>query len=161
MVLDRQLHFAVARGISRPAVCGGILVGRHRTSAGVSEVQVDIARQTELRQRVIEEIDEVADVMVHIDPEDDETAAPNIGLPLRSIILQQLRQAWAGIEGADGIRDDDVTLHYLNGKIQVELVLNLALLAKDPLASRQQITAQFESAARKVTNIKRIQIYFA
>ena len=114
-----------------------------------------------VRQRVIEEIDEVADVMVHIDPEDDETAAPNIGLPLRSIILQQLRQAWAGIEGADGIRDDDVTLHYLNGKIQVELVLNLALLAKDPLASRQQITAQFESAARKVTNIKRIQIYFA
>ena len=114
-----------------------------------------------VRQRVIEEIDEVADVMVHIDPEDDETAAPNIGLPLRSIILQQLRQAWAGIEGADGIRDDDVTLHYLNGKIQVELVLNLALLAKDPLASRQQITAQFESAARAVKSIKRIQVYFA
>jgi cation diffusion facilitator family transporter len=114
-----------------------------------------------VRQQVIQEIDEVADVMVHIDPEDDESAAPNIGLPLRSTILQQLKQAWSGIEGADSIRDEDVTLHYLNGKIQVELVLHLALLAKDPLASRQQITAQFESAAQTVKNIKRIQIYFA
>jgi cation diffusion facilitator family transporter len=114
-----------------------------------------------VREKVIAEIDEVADVMVHIDPEDDETAAPNIGLPLRSGILQQLKQAWAGIRGANTIRDEDVTLHYLNGKIQVELVLDLALLAQDPLATKQQIAAQFESAARGVNNIKQIQIYFA
>jgi len=114
-----------------------------------------------VREQVIKEIDEVADVMVHIDPEDDESAAPNTGLPLRSSILQQLKQAWSGLQGANAIRDEDITLHYLNGQIQVELVLALDVLAKDPLVSRQQIAAQFESAARVVNNIKRIQIYFA
>ena len=114
-----------------------------------------------VRAKVIQEIDEVADVMVHIDPEDDEVAAPNVGLPLRSTILEQLKQAWSGIEGFTAIRDDDITLHYLNGKIVVELVLDLERLEKDPLASREQIAAQFVSAAREVNYIKRIQIYFA
>lgn len=114
-----------------------------------------------VREQVIHEIDEVADVMVHIDPEDDETAAPNIGLPLRSTLLGQLKQAWSGIQGAHAIQDKDITLHYLNGQIQVELVLDLDLLAKDPLVSKQQIAAQFESAARAVKSIKRIQVYFA
>lgn len=114
-----------------------------------------------VRERVIKEIDEVADVMVHIDPEDDETAAPNIGLPLRKAVLDNLKQAWAELRGVEAIRDDDVTLHYLDGKIQVELVLPVEILEQDPLASRAQIAAQFESAARGVKNIKRIQIYFA
>lgn len=114
-----------------------------------------------VRERVIKEIDEVADVMVHIDPEDDETAAPNIGLPLRKAILDNLKQAWTGLRGVEAIRDEDVTLHYLNGKIQVELVLPVEILAQDPLASREQIAAQFESAARGINNIKRVQVYFA
>lgn len=114
-----------------------------------------------VRDQVIKEIDEVADVMVHIDPEDDETAAPNIGLPLRNAILQQLKQNWSGLAGAERISDEDVTLHYLDGKIQVEVVLPAELLTQDPLASRQQLTAQFEAAAHGVSSIKRIQVYFA
>ncbi|MBI1423962.1 MAG: cation diffusion facilitator family transporter [Gammaproteobacteria bacterium] len=114
-----------------------------------------------VREQVIKEIEEVADVMVHIDPEDDETAAPNLGLPLRSNILRQLKQAWSGLRGVDTIRDEDVTLHYLNGKIRVELVLDAALLGQDPLVTRRQLAAQFESAAQGVTNIKQVQIYFA
>lgn len=114
-----------------------------------------------VREKVIQEIDEVADVMVHIDPEDDEVNAPNIGLPLRSTVVQQLKQAWSSIQEAKAVRDDDITLHYLNGKIVVELVLDLGLLEQDPLASRQQIAAQFESAAQEVNNIKQIKIYFA
>lgn len=114
-----------------------------------------------VREQVIEEIDEVADVMVHIDPEDDEVSVLNADLPLRSTVLEQLKQAWAGLPGAERIRDEDVTLHYLNGQLQLELVLDLALLAKDPLVNGQQLAAQFESAARTVNSIKRIQVYFA
>jgi len=114
-----------------------------------------------VRDQVIQEIDEVADVMVHIDPEDDETAAPNIGLPLRSAIVEQLRLAWAGIPGAQAVRDEDLTLHYLDGKIRVEVVIKLQLLGHDPLASRQQIAAQFDSAARDLNTIERVRVYFA
>jgi cation diffusion facilitator family transporter len=114
-----------------------------------------------VRARVIQEIDEVADVMVHIDPEDDESAAPNIGLPLRRTVLKQLRQAWSSVGDASAVRDEDITLHYLDGKIQVEVVLPVGMLVKDPLATSERIAAQFESAAREVKNIKRIQVYFA
>jgi cation diffusion facilitator family transporter len=114
-----------------------------------------------VREQVIQEIDEVADVMVHIDPEDDETAAPNVGLPLRRAVLHQLQHAWRDIEGAAAVREEDITLHYLNGKIHVELVLSMDVLGKDPLASRQQVAAQFESAATTLDNIKRVQVYFA
>lgn len=114
-----------------------------------------------VRQRVIDEIDEVADVMVHIDPEDDETAAPNLGLPLRKDLIRQLRQAWNGLPGSEQIREEDITLHYLDGRIVVELKLDLSLLSKDPLASREQIAAQFETAARVVNKIRRVQISFA
>jgi len=114
-----------------------------------------------VRDQVIQEIDEVADVMVHIDPEDDETAAPNAGLPLRSEILERLKQAWDGLDGAAGIGGDDVTLHYLNGQIRVELVLDLGVLTQDPLASRQRLAAQFESAARGIDHIETVQISFA
>jgi len=114
-----------------------------------------------VREQVIQEIDEVADVMVHIDPEDDETATPNIGLPLRSSVVAQLRRAWAGIPGAQAIRDEDLTLHYLDGKIRVEVVLHHQLLVHDPLASRQQIAAQFDSAARDLNIIEQVQVYYA
>lgn len=152
----RALHILRTRRMG-----GDALVDVHIQVAPTISVSEGHHISETVRERVIDEIDEVADVMVHIDPEDDETAAPNVGLPLRGDLLRQLRQAWTGLPGAQQIRDEDVTLHYLDGRILVELVLQLDLLAKDPLASRQQIAAQFETAARTVGKIKRIQIYFA
>ncbi|MEJ2360095.1 MAG: cation diffusion facilitator family transporter [Gammaproteobacteria bacterium] len=140
---------------------GDALVDVHIQVAPMISVSEGHHISETVRERVIDEIDEVADVMVHIDPEDDESAAPNLGLPLRSTILQSLRQAWDGLPGAQQIRDEDVTLHYLNGRIRVELVLDLGVLAKDPLASREQIAAQFESAAQSISKIQQVQIYFA
>lgn len=152
----RALHILRTRRMG-----GDALVDVHIQVAPTISVSEGHHISETVRERVIDEIDEVADVMVHIDPEDDETAAPNLGLPLRTDILQQLRKAWLELPGADNIRDDDVTLHYLDGRVEVDLVLDLDLLGKDPLASRQQIAAQFESAARVVSKIRRVQIYFA
>lgn len=113
-----------------------------------------------VRERVIDEIDEVADVMVHIDPEDDETAAPNLHLPMRQAILNKLKVAWSGIEGASLIRDEDITLHYLDGRVHVELVLPASLLEKDPLAVRSRLAAQFEAVAQQVVDVTDIRVYY-
>jgi len=152
----RALHVLRTRRMG-----GDALVDVHIQVAPTISVSEGHHISETVREQVIQEIDEVADVMVHIDPEDDETAAPNVSLPLRSDVVQRLRQAWSGIEAAADIRDEDLTLHFLDGKIRVEVVLKLQLLGRDPLASRQHIAAQFDSAARDLSDIESVQVYFA
>ncbi|EDN66127.1 Cation efflux protein [Beggiatoa sp. PS] len=64
-----------------------------------------------VRIRLIEEMDEVADVLVHIDPENDESEKPNLQLPLRDEIVAGLRQRWQSLQATDTI--EKITLHYL------------------------------------------------
>lgn len=67
---------------------------------------------------------DVTDVTVHIDPEDDEVAKPCIHLPSREILLPKLMAAWQAIPETKQIKT--ITLHYLNGKIDIELQLPFA-----------------------------------
>lgn len=114
----------------------------------------------QVRQRVIADIDEVADVMVHIDPEDDETVAPSRHLPLRRDVLKKLKAAWSAVEGTSLIRDQDITLHYLEGKIRIDLVLPLSLLENEPLATRDRIAAQFDSIAAQLDDVDTINVTY-
>lgn len=68
-------------------------------------------------------IDEVYDVTVHIDPEDDENAESCDTLPLRDKIMQSLDASWSGIDCFE--RRKKVLLHYLSGKVNIDLVLPL------------------------------------
>lgn len=74
-----------------------------------------------VRDRLLASDHDIIDVTLHIDPENDEQARRCRGLPLRREVLADLRRSWHGLlpEGAIS----DVTLHYLDGQIDVELVL--------------------------------------
>jgi len=113
-----------------------------------------------VRERVISEIDEVTDVMVHIDPEDDEVVAPSKHLPPRQDILKSLKASWSAIEGASLIRDEDITLHYLEGKIRIDLVLPLSLLENDPLSTRDRIAHRFGELAKQLDNVDAISVLY-
>ena len=78
-----------------------------------------------VRSVLIKRHDNVADVTVHIDPEDDEHAAPGRHLGLRDQVQGRLHACWQDLPAARQIRR--VNLHYLNGKIHVEVELPLAL----------------------------------
>jgi len=99
-----------------------------------------------VREQIMQDVRAVTDVMVHIDPEDDEQAAPGIGLPLRNEVLAQLQQHWANIEAAQYI--EETVLHYLDGKIHVEVSLPLSHMSNMEAAQaaahelRQQATGQ-------------------
>ena len=72
------------------------------------------------RARVLREHPEVLDVLVHIDPEDD--LEPDLAahrLPGREALLEELTPLLAGLPTAQRI-----VLHYLNGKVEVEVFLN-------------------------------------
>ncbi|WJW75522.1 cation diffusion facilitator family transporter [Thiohalobacter sp. IOR34] len=109
-----------------------------------------------VRNRLIEDIDVVRDVTVHIDPEDDELKAPSGHLPLRHSLLQQLRARWEDLPEAAQIQD--VTLHYLNGKVQVDLVLPLELAQNRAAAARLQ--EAFNARAREIDGVGEVRLLF-
>ncbi|HYW05198.1 MAG TPA: cation diffusion facilitator family transporter [Gammaproteobacteria bacterium] len=76
-----------------------------------------------VHQRLVRRVPEVTDVLVHIDPEDDEVRHPSVHLPLRAELMDDMRRRWREIPGAGRI--EDVTLHYLDGRIRMEVVLPL------------------------------------
>ncbi|MCB1827582.1 MAG: cation transporter, partial [Coxiellaceae bacterium] len=76
--------------------------------------------------RLIQECKQVSDVTVHIDPEDDEQSKPSINLPLRTDLHDQLNDCWRGLPGYK--ESEMLHLHYLDGQLQIELLLPLTLL---------------------------------
>ena len=76
-----------------------------------------------VEQDLISGIRHVADVTVHIDPEDDEAAPPCEGLPLRSDAISILEQAWKDILCV--FKRERMSLHYLSGRIDIDLQLPL------------------------------------
>lgn len=62
----------------------------------------------------------VLDVMVHIDPEDDALAKPNAHLPSRELLLKSLTEKL----GVTLLPITHSVLHYLDGKVEVELFLD-------------------------------------
>jgi cation diffusion facilitator family transporter len=110
-----------------------------------------------VRRQLLDGIDEVTDVTIHIDPENDEQVSLCGDLPLRSDVIEQLRQRWsqAGIADIDA---DQVTLHYLGGKLQIELHLPLSMLEghRDP----KTFVRDIEQAAKQVPEIESVRVSF-
>ena len=108
-----------------------------------------------VRLRLIDELEHVADVTVHIDPEDDETASPSNQLPLRSEVMERLQHQWQGLPVADCL--DKVVLHYLDGRIHVDVILNAAAISGPP----DKLAADIRSAAMRAEDIGPVHVYIA
>ena len=87
---------------------------------------ISVSEGHHIAEQVMSEIhneyDEVSDIVVHIDPEDDETAAPSRDLTDRASILSQLQAILLSVELS--FLPNNLTLHYLDGKIELELNLD-------------------------------------
>ncbi len=76
-----------------------------------------------VRLKLIDSHEAISNALVHIDPEDDSVAMLCDSLPLRREVLADLRKVWADeIDSADL---EAATLHYLNGKVHVDLVRSI------------------------------------
>ena len=108
------------------------------------------------RAELIRKFQDIEDVTVHIDPEDDEEVAQGRHLGLRGEVETRLRAAWTDVPEAAAIRR--ITLHYLEGRIQVEveLPLDLALASDAP----DRIHRRFERALSKVADVSEVRILF-
>lgn len=109
-----------------------------------------------VRLALLNQVENMADVLVHIDPEDDERAAANVHLPLRAAVLSRLDRYFSGIGAAASI--SGIALHYLDGRLHIEISLPLDF-APTPAAARA-LQAQFAQAAAHDPDIATVTLCF-
>lgn len=109
-----------------------------------------------VRARLIEEIAPVTDVMVHIDTEEDHDDAHRAALPLRDEVLGRLAHYFRDIPEARQI--NQTTLHYVNGRVDVEIRLPLKLLSRPADAAR--LRERFSQAVNPDVHIGSIELVF-
>jgi len=109
-----------------------------------------------VEDRMIEKVGSITDVTVHIDPEDDEDAPKCQGLPLRAEALATLEAAWNNAQVLPAQRE--IRLHYLGGKIEVELTLPLEGYVD--AAATAALRADLERAAREIPWFSRLRMLY-
>ncbi|MBT8443424.1 MAG: cation diffusion facilitator family transporter [Gammaproteobacteria bacterium] len=127
-----------------------VLVGNYVT---VSEGHMISDR---VRAKLLDNFDSISEVLIHIDPEDDAVERPSSNLPGRTEILRTLNENWATLETA--ARIERINLHYLEGKIDVEVILpmNLAVDAENARAVGDEISDR----AKQSEHIGKVAVYF-
>ena len=108
----------------------------------------------QVRAVLIDQMEDISDVTVHIDPEDDELA-PCKRLPPRGEILERLERQWKGLDLGPGI--DRVMLHYLDGKVHVDVFMKMTGLNRDRMAG---LSADIRAAASQADDIGEVTVNF-
>ena len=141
---------------------------RSRKSAGrvIADVHIQVNGRASVseghtigdtvRYRLLQAFPELTDITVHIDPENDEKTALPRPLPLREEFEKRLHGYFRNIPEAGAIRA--INLHYLNGKIDVELVLPVAMAGD---SAGEKLIQQFTEAAKIDPDIGKLSVLFA
>lgn len=146
----RQLHFLRTRTMGSNA-----LVDVHILVNPMISVSEGHLISDRVRQVLIREVDEVYEVTVHIDPEDDEQFSPSSNLPLREELMKQLDRVWKPLP--ESLMIKKINLHYLNGKIRVEVILPLNMLESH---TKPALVDQFAQSAQSIPTISEVQVLF-
>lgn len=109
-----------------------------------------------VRQHLIATRQEITDVTVHIDPEDDETQAPNLHLPSRKEVTEYLQVCCQSLDKNLVIKQ--LTLHYLSGNLIVAVYLPLEIVSN--LEEAHTLSEQLKACVLQHTEIHNIFIYF-
>ena len=102
----------------------------------------------------LKKLPEITDVTVHVDPEDDEVMHASSTLPDRKTLEPLLHNQLKQMAYADNIK---FKLHYLNGKIEVDLFVPVDFLHGDDF---NQLSEQYKKAIAHISDISRINVYF-
>jgi cation diffusion facilitator family transporter len=107
-----------------------------------------------VRDELISRFDDIMDVLVHVDPEDDEalfeTGKPLMRRDVNVLLDKYLAEFKVSIE--------DFRIHYLNGQIEVELILPFSLSEQPVLIDK--LRKQCKRMTLKVQKINNIILFF-
>jgi cation diffusion facilitator family transporter len=109
-----------------------------------------------VRERLLREHPDVSEVLVHVDPEDDALVHMNASLPGREEMNRLLQDCWQSYELAGQV--ERINLHYLQGKIDVELILPLASV--EGLAQARELAEQLARLTETEKYVGRVGVFF-
>lgn len=101
-------------------------------------------------------VSEIKDVIIHIDPEDDEFGSPSQKLPNRTQVMEQIIPLWQSLEYTQHIYE--IKLHYLGGKIHLDLIFPIANMPE--IAQIDSIERLFQQHAATLPYIGQIKLYY-
>lgn len=137
-------------------MAGHVLIDVHvevNSDISVSEGHY-ISEQVELTLRSQAE---VSSIVVHIDVEDDTVEHRCLHLPSRQQVMHWLQAACGDLPGFN--QHKKVLLHYINGKISVELFLDAQWLPRQ--MTQAHLQQQYANALSVHPEIATIQLWFA
>jgi cation diffusion facilitator family transporter len=124
------------------------------------EGQVTVSEGHMIGDRVYAELlnsyEYIAEVLVHVDPEDDTSDNKKSLLPGREEMLRQLEHRWRTL-GAE-VSLERVNFHYLKGVVDVEVVLSLDTVGD--LDAAKRLSRELIQATRDVRHIGEVTILF-
>jgi cation diffusion facilitator family transporter len=169
--IDKEEVLKIEQAVSK--VSGVVALHSLRTRKIGGDIISDMHIQVESRLSVSEahmigisvekvaknSVNNLTEVMVHIDPEDDENHKPSAKLPSRAealgIINQRLFES--GCECDSDIQD--IRLHYLNGKIEIDFYLNIDCLSKTN--TKENIQRKLADLFKNLPEFSTIRVFFS
>lgn len=136
----RSLHDLRTRKMADNALVDAHIIVDPKVSVSEGHYIAEAARNAVLSAH------HVLDVMVHIDPEDDLQAKPNLHLPNREALQQQLAEALNMPE----LLEQRLVFHYLDGRIDAEIYLAASFANAAALQSRCDQLTQSHAVFRNV-----------
>lgn len=111
----------------------------------------------QVHYHLFDDVPDVVDVTVHVDPENDEVVTPSRDLPARGEIIALLKQHWVNLIG--DISFDEIVLHYLGGKIYIDLYLPLTQIQSTTTA--EKLIEQLQESVKDKEMIAEVRVYFS
>jgi len=143
------IHLLRSRQMGEDALIDAHIIVDPRITVSEGHTISDI-----VRDELINCFDDVIDVLVHVDPEDDE-ALYEINKPLTRLEVQDILDEYLAI-----IKPaiDDFRIHYLNGQIEVEVILPFTLSTEPELLAT--LSKQCQLIKLNINKINNVILFF-
>jgi len=145
-----------------------MLRSRQMGADALLDVHIEVSPQLSVSEghRISDEVSaeltqtfpDIAQVLVHIDPEDDEAHSSCSHLPLRKEVLTDLETYWSRADQSDLI--EEVTLHYLNGQISVQVIMPLSTIKDTETDHLDEWKKHLNRAIEKLDYIDKIELLY-
>lgn len=137
-------------------MAGNILVDVHILVAGQLSVSEGHYIATQVHAILMEDFPDITDVTVHVDPENDEVTPSPQNLPSRNSLNKLLESRWKQLKGYDVIYA--LNIHYLNGKLILEVVLPLSVLSHP--TEKDALRAAYLDAVKGMEGVEAVYLLF-